>query len=160
MMRHHVGVATVNEHTGVPRLDTGARKRLATALERDGVVAGSLFGSQAVGEPGPLSDVDVAVWVEGALKPRERGALRLELADAAARALGTDQVDLVVLNDAPPLLRHRAVRDGEVLVERDRLAHVRLATTALLEYLDTEPLRATLAAGRRRRLAEDRFGRR
>lgn len=102
--------------------------------------------------------MDIAIWVDAGLTPRERGALRLELADAAARALDTDEVDLVVLNDAPPLLRHRALRDGEPLVERDRLAHVRLATDALLEYLDTEPLRATLAAGRRRRLAEDRFG--
>lgn len=125
-MRHDAGMTKVDERAGLPPLDAGARKRLASALDRDGVVPGSLFGSQATGRPGPLSDVDIAIWVDPALSPRERGALRLALADAAARALGTDEVDLVLLNDAPPLLRHRTLRDGELLVERDRLTRVRL----------------------------------
>jgi hypothetical protein len=86
--------------------------------------------------------------------------LALELADAAARALGTGEIDLVVLNDASPLLQHRVTRDGARILERDRAARVRLETTALLEYLDTAPLRAILREGRRRRLDEGRFGRR
>ena len=91
---------------------------------------------------------------------RERAELRLELAGAAAAALGTGEVDLVLLNDAEPLLRHRAASDGRRMLDRDPRMRVRLETEALLEYLDTAPLRATLADGRRRRLAEGRFGRR
>ncbi len=37
---------------------------------------------------------------------------------AATRALRGDAVDLVVLNDATPLLRHRVLRDGQRLLER------------------------------------------
>lgn len=159
-MRDDGRVTKVDEHAPVPPLDEPARARLRHALARDGVVAALLIGSQAAGRAGPLSDVDVAVWVASELRPAERRDLRLALIDAAARALGTGEVDVVILNDTPPLLRQRAMRDGVRLVERDARARVRLETTALLEYLDTAPLRATLGAARRRRLAEGRFGRR
>ncbi len=141
-MRHDVTMTKLDEHGVVPAVDPAARERLAVALDRDGVVAGSLIGSQATGEAGPLSDIDLAVWVEPALSPRERGALRLALANAAAAALDTDEVDVVILNDAPPPLRRRAQSAGARLVDRDPLTRVRFETHALLEYLDTKPLRA------------------
>lgn len=34
-------------------------------------------------------------------------------------ALGRNDVDLVLLNDAPPLLYHRVLRDGVRLLSRD-----------------------------------------
>ena len=149
----------VDERATVPAVDDAARRRLSAALDRPPVVAALLFGSQATGQAGPLSDVDVAVWLDPMLAPAERHPFQLELMNATARALASDEVQVVVLNDATPLLRHRALRDGVRLVDRDRLARVRLETRALLEYLDTAELRATLARGVRHRIAEGRFGR-
>lgn len=150
----------VDHRVAVPPVDRAARARLSEALDRPHVVAATLIGSQAAGAAGPLSDIDVAIWLDPLL-PRERHAeLRRDLTLAAVDALGTDEVDIVILNDAPPLLRHRAMRDGSRLLDRDPVARVRLETAALLDYLDTAPLRATLAAGRRRRIEEGRFGRR
>jgi predicted nucleotidyltransferase len=91
-----------------------------------------LIGSRARGSAGPLSDVDVGVWHEPGLDPAERLRLRLDLA-AAARALGTDEVDVVLLNGATPLMRHRAIRDAQRLVERDPKARVRFEARAILE---------------------------
>lgn len=79
---------------------------------------------------------------------------------AAREALATDEVDVVVLNDAPPLLRHRALTGQTPLFERDPRSRVRLERRAMLDYFDTAPLREALAAGRRRRIEEGRFGRR
>lgn len=152
-------MTVVDERNRVPPLDTAALERLAGALDRDGVLAASLIGSQARGTAGPLADVDIAVWHDPKLDSTARLQLRLELAAAASRALGTDEVDIVLLNDATPLMRHRAVRDGRRLIERDRRARVRLETRALLDYLDTAPLRAELARGQRHRIEEGRFGR-
>lgn len=153
-------VTVIDQRARVPRLDRAALDRLAGALDREGVVAAMLIGSQARGNAGPLSDIDVGVWHIPGLDPKELLKLRLELTDAAARALGTEEVDVVLLNGATPLMRHRAIRDARRLVERDPKARVRLEARAVLDYLDTAPLRAELARGLRHRIEEDRFGRR
>jgi predicted nucleotidyltransferase len=153
-------MTVVDEKARVPPLDAPARERLARALDREGVVAAMLIGSQARGSAGPLSDVDVGVWHEPGLDPAGRLRLRLDLAAAAARALGTDEVDVVLLNGATPLMRHRAIREAQRLVERDPKTRVRFEARALLDYLDTKPLRVELARGLRHRIEEDRLGRR
>jgi predicted nucleotidyltransferase len=132
---------------------------LAPVLDRQGVVAAYLFGSHARGTADESSDVDVAVWLDPELGAAEQLDRELALLAELEGRLGDDGVDLVVLNAAPPLLRHRVLRDGVVLVDRDPLRHMRLRTDALIEFLDTEPLRVAVAEGQRRRLAEDRFGR-
>jgi uncharacterized protein len=154
------GVTVIDQRARVPRLDRAALDRLAGALDREGVVAAMLIGSQARGSAGPLSDIDIGVWHEPGLDPKALFKLRFELTDAAARALGTDEVDVVLLNGATPLMRHRAIRDARRLVERDPKARVRLEARAVLDYLDTAPLRAELARGLRHRIEEDRYGRR
>jgi predicted nucleotidyltransferase len=136
------------------------RRRLIAALEREPICAAYLFGSQASGTAGPLSDTDLAVLVEPIVGVDERFRLRLELIAQATRLLQTNRVDVIVLNDAPILLRHRVIRDGELLLEREREQRVRFETATILEYLDTRPLRAELARGVQGRLAEGTFGRR
>jgi predicted nucleotidyltransferase len=153
-------MTVVDEKSRVPPLDAAALERLGRALDREGVVAAMLIGSRARGTVGPLSDVDVAVWHEPGLDPRARFDLQLDLVGDAARALHTDEVDVILLNYAPPLMRHRAIRDGKRLVERDHDERVRLETRAILDYLDTAPLRAELGRGVRQRMKEGRFGRR
>jgi len=153
-------MVVIDERSRVPPLDEAALERLGHALDRDRVVAAMLIGSQARGTVGPLSDVDIAVWHDPALDSRGRLDLQLNLAQDAGRTVGTDEIDVVMLNHAPPLIRHRAIRDGKRLVERDHDERVRLETRAILEYLDTAPLRAELGRGVRRRMEEGRFGRR
>lgn len=153
-------MVVIDERSRVPPLDEAALERLGHALDRDDVVAAMLIGSQARGTVGPLSDVDIAVWHEPSLDSRGRLDLQLGLARDAGRVLGTDEIDVVMLNHAPPLIRHRAIRDGKRLVERDRDERVQLETRAILDYLDTAPLRAELGRGVRRRMGEGRFGRR
>lgn len=153
-------MVVVNEKSRVPPIDEAALERLSHALDQEGVVAGMLIGSQARGNAGPLSDVDLAAWHDPDLDSRGRFDLQLSLANDAGRALGTDEIDVVMLNHAPPLMRHRAIRDGKRLVERDHDERVRLETRAILDYLDTAPLRAELGHGVRRRIREGRFGRR
>lgn len=153
-------MVVIDEKSRVPPIDEAALERLSHALDHDGVVAAMLIGSHARGTAGPLSDVDIAVWHDPNLDPRGRFDLRLSIAGDASRALGTDEIDVVMLNHAPPLLRHRAIRDGRRLVERDHDERVRLETRAILDYLDTAPLRAELGRGVQRRMEEGRFGRR
>ena len=153
-------MAVVDERSRVPALDEAALARLREALDRAGVVAARLIGSQARGTAGPLSDIDVGVWHDPALDPAARLRVLLSLSATAAEALDTDEVDVVMLNGATPLMRHRAIRDGRPLVERDRAERIRLETMAMRDYFDTMPLRRELAQGLKRRVEEGRFGRR
>jgi predicted nucleotidyltransferase len=145
---------------GAPiRLDAEALNRLGAALDVDGVVSAFVFGSMAAGRTTPLSDVDIGVWLDPTLSSSQRLNAQLRLIADAATALHTDEVDVVILNDAPPLLQHRAMRARLPLAERDPKTRVRLEADAQLRYLDTQPLRDEFARGLQERLADGRFGR-
>ena len=100
------------------------------------VVVAYLFGSQARGDAGLLSDVDVGMLIEGDASSQEALALRLRLMEAIGRVLSVERVDVVILNQAPYLLQQRVVRDGRVLFCRDELAQVRFEFRVLRDYLD------------------------
>jgi predicted nucleotidyltransferase len=114
-----------------------------------------LFGSRARGRARPDSDWDVAVYLDDALDARQRFRLRLRLI-GDLEDLG--RADVVVLNDAPPLLGHRALQ-GKLLFARDRVRHVRYFVRTLGESLDMAWWRDLDRRERRRRLEEGRFGR-
>jgi predicted nucleotidyltransferase len=114
-----------------------------------------LFGSRAEGRSRLDSDWDVAVYLSPGLTPRERFAVRLRLI-AELEDLGG--VDVVVLNDAPPLLAQRALQ-GRSLFGKDTSAYVRFFVRTLAEAGDEAYWRELHRTARAARLAEGRFGR-
>ena len=96
-----------------------------------------LFGSTARGSAGPLSDLDIAVFLDCRF---DLFSCRLKIMESLARAIKTERFDLVVLNDATPLLCHEAIKDGIILKE-DRPRRVMFESRAVREYLDTAYLR-------------------
>lgn len=119
------------------------REALDETFERHGVVLAYLYGSQARGDAGPLSDVDVAVKFEPGLSARERFDHVLHLIGELGSVFHRDDVYVVDLDEAPPLLRHRIYYYGRVLYCADEAERVRFEKTALRDYVDTEPLRRT-----------------
>lgn len=103
----------------------------------DGVVCAWLFGSMARGTARPDSDVDVAVLCDRDPPQTLEGSATAMAGDIEA-AIG-HPVDLVMLNRAPVDLIHRVLRDGVLLLERDRDARVRFEVKARSEYFDLKP---------------------
>ncbi len=89
-----------------------------------GVVSVYLFGSQAEGRAHRESDVDLAVLLDWQRHPTAAGRFdtRLLLISDAMSLLGTNDVDLVVLNDLPPLFARSILRDGRRLFVSDEPA--------------------------------------
>lgn len=115
--------------------------QLNAIFQRRGVVLAYLFGSQARQEAGPLSDVDVAVLF-GADVPRERWSDgQIDLMGDLGALFQRNDVDVVVLNRATPLLAHRVVYDGAAIYEPEPLTRVRFEVKTLRRYVDTAPLR-------------------
>jgi len=104
-----------------------------------GAVAVYLFGSVARGDDDEASDVDVAVLFDEPPTATLTGG-RLSLEGELERHLRRS-VDLVVLNDASADLVHRVLRDGRIVVDRDRAARLRFEVQRRNEYFDLEPIR-------------------
>ncbi len=127
------------------------KRRLAVV---DGISFAYLYGSRARGEERPDSDWDVAVYLREDLSADERFDLRLQLL-AELDDLG---VDLLILNDAPPLLAHRAIM-GERLLVRDDVARVRFSVRTVAMSEDGRYWRELHRRARLERLEEGAFGR-
>ncbi len=116
-----------------------------------------VFGSHGKGHPGPLSDADVAAFLDN--KTEDFLEERSNLIEKVTRTLGTDGVDLVVLNTAPLPLRFEVTRTGNILLSRDDDERVDFEARTFDSYCDAEPLRKMFWNSLVARLREDRFGR-
>ena len=105
-----------------------------------------LFGSVARGTARAGSDVDVAVLFE-TTPQRTLNGQRFVLEGELEQVLGTS-VDLVVLNEAPVDLRIRVLREGHLLVDRDRAARIAFEVRTRNEAFDLEPVLARYRAAR------------
>ena len=109
-------------------------KKLAMLFEsEERVLVAYLFGSYARGLETPRSDVDIAVLLSEV--PERPLEYYLHLERELAKVLEMD-VDLVFLNDAPPLLKYQVIKYGRLLFSRDERVRVMFEAKSLCEYLD------------------------
>jgi len=110
-----------------------------------------LFGSHAEGRDHRESDVDVGVLLDWGRHPasRDRFEMRIRLGSDLISVLGCNEVDLVILNDAPPLLGRKIVYDGIRVFLADPEADHVYVRDVQIRAADLEPWLQRL---RRRRL--------
>jgi predicted nucleotidyltransferase len=106
-----------------------------------GVTSAYLFGSHADARAHRESDVDVAVLLDRDVyaDEQQRFEARLRLIGDVGAAVGSNSVDLVVLNDAPPSLARAIVTRGRRLFCNDSEADHGFVRTTLLRAADLEP---------------------
>ena len=127
--------------------------KLFESTAPQGVVSVYCFGSQASGRTHRDSDVDVGVLLDWQAYPdrRRRFDRRLDLSGEIGHALGRNDIDLVVLNDAPPHVARAIVTRGRRVYCRDPDIDRACVRDAQLRAADLEPFlrrtrRAKLAA--------------
>jgi predicted nucleotidyltransferase len=115
--------------------------RLKAFFEEDprGALAAYLYGSVARGQARPDSDVDMGVLF-ATDPPATLDAPQFAIEAALERLLATP-VQVVALNRAPADLVHRVLRDGRLVLDRDRAARIRFEVRSRNEYFDMEPIR-------------------
>ena len=123
--------------------------RLARALEqRDEILEAYLFGSHSTGRAQAHSDIDVAVYVNAQRTADAAYGYAAELTAHLMTKLHSNEIDVVVLNQAPPVLYHRVLRDGRRILARDLRATTTREGYALSRYCDFLPQIAKFEAAR------------
>jgi predicted nucleotidyltransferase len=97
------------------------------------VLATFVFGSQTDGYATPRSDVDLAILFDGQVPLGEQLALQVKIEEVLNK-----DVDLISINEAPLLLRHRALK-GRLIFERDPIAVSNLIEDTLRRYRHFAP---------------------
>lgn len=120
-----------------------AREALASDAR---VAVAYLFGSFARGTADSKSDLDIAVLLTVPSERRLGGPLD-ELRDAVERACQR-RCDLLDARSAPADLVHRILRDGVLLVDRDRSARIAFEVAKRNEYFDLLPYLREYRRGR------------
>lgn len=93
------------------------------------------FGSGATGKNGPMSDYDFAVYLDEN-DAGKRFDIRLSLIAEISGKLGTDKVDLLIMNDIEmPELKYQIIQDGRLIYENG-CHKVIVEPLILSEYFD------------------------
>ncbi len=101
----------------------------------------------------------MAVYVRKPRPPASAFGYAADLTAALMHALRIDRVDVVLLDEAPPLLYHRVLRDGVRILSRDLRATTTREGRALSRYCDYLPQLRKIEAAHRARTEAGRFGR-
>ena len=132
-------------------------KRVADlAGSQPGISALLIFGSRASGSPRPDSDLDIGVLPDSS-DPQVRRALQSRLAVALADLAPEGRVDVVLLDEAPELLRQRILETGRVVICPDPAAFQELRVRTMREHGDREWARRLMRRAQRRRLEQGKL---
>lgn len=110
------------------------KDRLAPLFQEDGLKLVLLFGSTVTGNTHRQSDIDIGFLFDGEMDT-------LVLTNKVIRLLKTDNVDVVDLNRASPLLKFSASRNCQVLFEKRPGVFSVFSSLAFRRYVDTKKLR-------------------
>ena len=126
------------------------RNGIRTVADEVAIEMVYLFGSRAesnahsecvpdAAKIGPLSDYDLGVLFHRTLAA-DTAHLRVQFAAAMTALLGTDLVDVVILNGAPVELAYAVIAQGQILYERSVATRVEYEGYVLGLYGDYLPV--------------------
>jgi len=103
---------------------------LTKALARfDNIVFAYLYGSFARGEHHRFSDIDIAIY-------QREYSVENYLDVLASIDIDGREIDLRILNNAPPLFRYRVIKEGILLFCKDQKLHENFVFWTLIEALE------------------------
>lgn len=95
-----------------------------------------LFGSYSKGKQGPLSDIDIGVYLSSKLTEAERIDKRLSLTAELASLLKTDKIDLTIMNDASPVINFEIIKPNTPVFIKDEDLKLDVEQEIMSRYLD------------------------
>jgi uncharacterized protein len=97
------------------------------------IIFAYIFGGLATGGQRPLSDIDIAVYLDSYV---DKAEAKLGIIGCLSDTLKTDEIDLVILNDAPISLVGRILKKKRVLADKQPFLRHSFESLALREFFD------------------------
>lgn len=105
-------------------------------FERNGdIVAVYLYGSYGTERQTALSDVDLGVLLRRGLRDKHLERF-LDIQAAVAAATREEDVNVLILNNAPPVIQFEVLRSGRLIFERDGEQHRDFVEHVIKRYPD------------------------
>ena len=106
------------------------------------VVFAYLFGGLAKNRGRhPMSDVDIAIYL---VNSHYVARTKLAVVGRLAAILGTEEIDLVILNTSPPTLTMNVLRHKRLLADKDPSRRHAFESLAFRKYFDFQPFERRL----------------
>lgn len=93
-----------------------------------------LHGAHAQGTQTALSDLDIAALLDKE-RARDRNSI-LDLLDPLQRIAGREDIDLLILNTAGPIIKDRVIRYGRLVYARSEKERILFEASSIKESLD------------------------
>lgn len=130
--------------------------KLKKELKKDkNILFAYIFGSYGKGKITPLSDVDIAVYL---VNVKEYFNEKLKIIGKINEILETDEVDLVILNEANLSLQFEVIKTGELLFCKNKNLRIKFITKVVDLYCDFEYHRKIQNYYLMKRIKEGRYG--
>ena len=95
-----------------------------------------LIGSLAKEEQGPMSDIDIAIYIDPEKHVRNSLSGSLKLGVYLEKKLRREDIDVVVLNDALPTMKFNSINANIILYMQDEGVYEDFFVRSLSEYYD------------------------
>jgi len=109
--------------------------------KKEEILFAFLFGSIANDKTTGISDIDIAVMLNESKidKTKNPYGYKAELLAKLISVLSFDDIDLIILNDAPLLLKHRIVQSGREIYTKDEKLSAEFCVKVMEQFLDLKP---------------------
>ena len=97
-----------------------------------------VFGSVAQEKDNVLSDIDIGIIIDkGQINEQSyRYGYKAEILTDLIKLLKTNNIDLVILNDANTLLKHRVLYFGKVIYSKNEKNRIQFQVNTINKYAD------------------------
>ncbi|MBI5701638.1 nucleotidyltransferase domain-containing protein [Candidatus Saganbacteria bacterium] len=110
------------------------------------IIAVYLFGSKAAKKrTSPISDYDFGVLLSKKAAKSSYLDIKLKLTAELVGAAACDHVDVVLLNEAPLLLKYEIIKNGKLIYDNNSVKRAQLLFETLREYLDWDYLQKIMS---------------
>jgi predicted nucleotidyltransferase len=128
-------------------LTTVKKKLLSYFKNHKEVLFAYIFGSQITKKTNKFSDIDIAIFIDKIKINDElyRYGYQAETLTDIMKLLGTNKVDLVILNDVKSLLKHRVIYFGELIYSINEKERINFQVDTINKYMDYKMLQKKIS---------------